>query len=65
MVNMDIPTINKIIFEAKILLSRKSLDEIRGNFVFLSKDKKAIKLEIKNIKQIKDVNGILMKFNDV
>jgi hypothetical protein len=65
MVNMDIPTINKIIFEARILLSRKSLDEIRGNFVFLSKDKKAIKLEIKNIKQIKDVNGILMKFNDV
>jgi hypothetical protein len=62
---MDIPTINKIIFEAKILLSRKSFDEIRGNFVFLSKDKKAIKLEIKNIKQIKDVNGILMKFNDV
>jgi hypothetical protein len=65
MVNMDIPTINKIIFEAKILLSRKSLDEIRGNFVFLSKDKKAIKLEIKNIKQIKDVNGILLKFNNV
>jgi hypothetical protein len=65
MVNMDIPTISKIIFEAKILLSRKSLDEISGNFVFLSKNKKATKLEIKTDKQNKDVNGILMKFNRV
>jgi hypothetical protein len=65
MVNMDIPTINKIMFEAKILLSRKSLDEIRGNFVFLSNDKKTIKLEMKNIKQIKDVSEILMKFSNV
>ena len=63
MVNMDIPTISKIIFEAKILLSRKSLDEISGNLVFLSKNKKAIKLEMKTVKHNKDVNGILMKFN--
>ena len=65
MVNMDIPTISKIIFEAKILLSRKSLDEISGNLVFLSKNKKAIKLEMKTVKQNKDVSGILMKFNRV
>ena len=65
MVNMDIPTISKIIFEAKIHLSRKSLDEISGNFVFLSKNKKAIKLEMKTVKQNKDVSGILMKFNRV
>src|SRR5918994_6567564 len=55
----------KIIFEAKILLSRKSLDEISGNFVLLSKNKKAIKLETKTVKQNKDVSGILMKFNRV
>ena len=65
MVNMDIPTISKIILEAKILLSRKSLDEISGNLVFLSKNKKAIKLEMKTVKQNKDVSGILMKFNRV
>src|SRR5687767_4937136 len=65
MVNMDIPTISKIILEAKILLSRKSLDEISGNLVFLSKDKKAIKLDMKIVKQNKDVSGILMKFNRV
>ena len=65
MVNMDIPTISKIIFEAKILLSRKSLDEISGNLVLLSKNKKAIKLEMKTVKQNKDVSGILMKFNRV
>ena len=65
MVNMDIPTISKIIFEAKILLSRKSLDEISGNLVFLSNNKKATKLEMKTVKQNKDVSGILMKFNCV
>jgi hypothetical protein len=65
MVNMDIPTISKIIFEAKILLSRKSLDEISGNLVFLSKNKKAIKLEMKTAKENKDVSGILMKFDRV
>lgn len=65
MVNMDIPTISKIIFEAKILLSRKSLDEISGNLVLLSKNKKAIKLEMKTVKQNKGVSGILMKINRV
>jgi hypothetical protein len=65
MVNMDIPTISKIIFEAKILLSRKSLDEISGNLVFLSKNKKATKLEMKTVKHKKEVSGILMKFNRV
>ena len=63
MVNMDIPTISKMIFEAKILLSRKSFEEISGNFDFLSKNKNEIKLAMKTVKQIKDVKGILMKSN--
>ena len=60
MVNIDIPTISKMIFEAKILLSRKSFEEISGNFDFLSKNKNEIKLAMKTVKQIKDVKGILM-----
>lgn len=63
MVNIDIPTISKMIFEAKILLSRKSFEEISGNFDFLSKNKNEIKLAMKTVKQIKDVKGILMKSN--
>ena len=65
MVNIDIPTISKMIFEAKILLSRKSFEEISGNFDLLSKNKNKIKLDMKTVKQIKDVKGILMKSNPI
>jgi hypothetical protein len=65
MVNIDIPTISKMIFEAKILLSRKSFEEISGDFDFLSKNKNEIKLAMKIVKQIKDVKGILMKSNPI
>jgi hypothetical protein len=65
MVNIDIPTISKMIFEAKILLSKKSLDEISGYCVLLSKNTNEIKLDMKTAKQIKDVSGILRKFNVV
>jgi|ERR671923_575281 hypothetical protein len=63
MVNIDIPTISKMMLEAKILLSRKILEEIRGYLVFLSKNKNEIKLDMKTVKQIKDVNGIPIKFS--
>jgi len=65
MVNIDIPTISKMIFEAKILLSRKSFEEISGNFDLLSKNKNKIKLDMKAVKQIKDVKGILMKSDPI
>lgn len=65
MVNIDIPTISKMIFEAKILLSRKSFEEISGNFDLLSKNKNKIKLDTKAVKQIKDVKGILMKSDPI
>lgn len=65
MVNIDIPTISKMIFEAKILLSRKSFEEISGNFDLLSKNKNKIKLDMKTVKQIKDVKGILMKSDPI
>jgi hypothetical protein len=65
MVNIDIPTISKMIFEAKILLSRKSFEEISGNFDLLSKNKNKIKLDMKTVKQIKDVKGILVKSDPI
>jgi hypothetical protein len=65
MVNIDIPTISKMIFEVKILLSRKSFEEISGNFDLLSKNKNKIKLDMKTVKQIKDVKGILMKSDPI
>lgn len=65
MVNIDIPTISKMIFEAKILLSRKSFEEISGNFDLLSKNKNKIKLDMKTVKQIRDVKGILMKSDPI
>src|SRR6185503_4934968 len=65
MVNIDIPTISKMIFEVKILLSRKSFEEISGNFDLLSKNKNKIKLDMKTVKQINDVKGILMKSDPI
>jgi hypothetical protein len=54
-----------MIFEAKILLSRKSFEEISGNFDLLSKNKNKIKLDMKTVKQIKDVKGILVKSDPI
>jgi hypothetical protein len=54
-----------MIFEAKILLSRKSFEEISGNFDLLSKNKNKIKLDMKTVKQIRDVKGILMKSDPI
>ena len=65
MVNIDMPTISKMMFEDNILLSRKRLEAIRGNLVFLSNSKKVTKLKMKILKQIKDVNGILMEINSL
>ena len=65
MVNIDIPTISKMMFEDNILLSKKRLEAISGNLVFLSNSKKATKLKMKTVKQNKDVIGILMEFNNL
>ena len=65
MVNIDIPTISKMMFEDNILLSKKRLEAISGNLVFLSNSKKATKLKMKTVKQNKDVIGILMEFNSL
>ena len=65
MVNIDIPTISKMMFEDNILLSRKRLEEISGNLVFLSNCKKATKLKMKTVKQNKDVIGTMMEFNSL
>jgi hypothetical protein len=65
MVNIDIPTISKMMFEDNILLSRKRLEAISGNLVFLSNSKKATKLKMKTVKQNKDVIGIPMEFNSL
>lgn len=60
MVNMDIPTISKMMFDDKILLSRNRLEVMSGNLVLLSHSKKVTKLDIKAIKNIKDVIGIVI-----
>jgi hypothetical protein len=65
MVNIDMPTISKIMFEDNILLSRKRLEVISGNLVFLSNSKNATKLKMKTVKQNKDVIGTLMEFNSL
>src|ERR687898_3217788 len=65
MVNIDIPTISKMMFEDNILLSRKRLEAISGNLVFLSISKKVTKLKMKTVKQNKDVIGIPMEFNSL
>ena len=65
MVNIDIPTISKMMFEDNILLSKKRLEAISGNLVFLSNSKKATKLKMKTVKQNKDVIGTLMEFNSL
>ena len=65
MVNIDIPTISKMMFEDNILLSRKRLEVISGNLVFLSNSKKATKLKMKTVKQNKAVIGTLMEFNSL
>ena len=65
MVNIDIPTMSKMMFEDNILLSRKRLEAISGNLVFLSNSKKATKLKMKIVKQNKDVVGTLMEFNSI
>ena len=65
MVNIDMPTISKMMFEDNILLSRKRLEAISGNLVFLSSSKKATKLKMKTVKQNKDVVGTLMEFNSL
>ena len=65
MVNIDMPTISKIMFEDNILLSRKRLEAISGNLVFLSNSKKATKLKMKTVKQNKDATGTLMEFNSI
>jgi hypothetical protein len=50
-------------FDDKILLSRNRLEGMSGNFVLLSHSKKVTKLDIKIIKNNKDVIGILIDSN--
>src|SRR5437867_6184978 len=53
------PTINKIIFDDKIPLSRNNLEEISGNLVFLSTNKKRVKPVPKIDKKNSDAIGTL------
>jgi hypothetical protein len=62
-VNIDIPTISKMMFDDKILLSRNRLEVMSGNLVLLSHSKKVTKLVIKAIKNNKDVIGIVIDSN--
>jgi len=59
-VNIDIPTISKMMFDDKILLSRNRLEVMSGNLVLLSHSKKVMKLNIKAIKNIIDAIGIVI-----
>ncbi len=63
MVNIDIPTISKMMFDDKIVLSRNRLEVMSGNLVLLSQSKKVTKLDIKAIKNNKDVIGIAIDSN--
>jgi hypothetical protein len=49
-----------MMFDDKILLSRNRLEVMSGNLVLLSHSKKVTKLDIKAIKNNKDVIGIVI-----